>query len=206
MNEIAWSLNAFGSRLLVTTALNAGGVLISHFVNALNPKHPIYFIDTGVLPQETYAYYKTLCDRGFNIVKVGPDLSNDEFNSKYGQLWEKDPDKCCNIKKVTPLDTLKTGKIAWLSSLRREQGGERKDITTFELNGGMLKIYPFAYKTRKWIDDELKNAGIPQHPLYNAGYKSIGCEHCTAPSNGGERDGRWVGNNKTECGIHKRNG
>jgi phosphoadenosine phosphosulfate reductase len=103
------------------------------------------------------------------------------------------------------MDRLRKGKRAWISALRREQGGERANTSVFEIEGdGVAKISPLASLTRELIDANLFAYGIPQHPLREQGYASIGCEPCTQAATGGERDGRWAGSGKTECGLHTK--
>lgn len=204
---LRWTVETFGDKLLISTALNAGGVLLLQYLHEIAPGHPAYFINTGKLFAETLAYRDLLRERfGLNIVTVGPDLAEPEFAASYGaNLWERDANLCCNIRKVQVMNRLRQGKAAWVSALRREQGGERADINPVEVEAdGVVKVQPLALATRADIDRELGVYGIPQHPLLARRYRSIGCEPCTAPVADGasERDGRWAGTGKTECGLH----
>ncbi|MCL4731253.1 MAG: phosphoadenylyl-sulfate reductase [Planctomycetes bacterium] len=204
---LRWAVEVFGDRLLVSTALNAGGVLLLQYLHEIAPGHRAYFMDTGKLFAETLAYRDLLRDRfGLNIVTVGPDFTETEFAATYGAgLWRRDPNLCCNIRKVQVMNRLRHGKAAWVSALRREQGGERAAVNVLELEpDGVVKIQPLALATRADIDRELGVYGIPQHPLLARGFRSIGCEPCTVPvaEGQGERAGRWAGTGKTECGLH----
>lgn len=204
---LRWAVEAFGDRLLISTALNAGGVLLLQWLHEIAPQHPAYFINTGKLFPQTLAYRDLLRERfGLNIVTVGPDFTEPEFAATYGaNLWERDANLCCNIRKVQVMNRLRQGKAAWVSALRREQGGERADIRVLEFEAdGVVKVQPLALATRADIDRELGVYGIPQHPLLDQGFRSVGCEPCTAPVAQGqsERDGRWAGTGKTECGLH----
>lgn len=204
---LRWAVETFGDRLLISTALNAGGVLLLQWLQEIAPQHPAYFMDTGKLFPETLAYRDLLRERfGLNVVTVGPDFAEPEFAATYGaNLWERDASLCCNIRKVQVMSRLRQGKAAWVSALRREQGGERADIKVLELEAdGVVKVQPLALATRTEIDRELGVYGIPQHPLLARGFRSIGCEPCTAPVAQGqnERDGRWAGTGRTECGLH----
>lgn len=204
---LRWALETFGDRLLVTTALNAGGVLLLQWLHELAPQHPVYFIDTGKLFAETRQYLRLLKQQfHFNIVTVGPDLTEDEFTATFGpNLWQRDANLCCNLRKVQVMQRLRRGKLAWVSALRREQGGERADIGVLELeHDSVVKVQPLAVATRADIDRELGVYGIAQHPLLARGFRSIGCEPCTVPPppGQGERAGRWAGTTKTECGLH----
>ena len=206
---LKWAVQEFGDALLVTTGLGAGGVLLAQYLHEIAPQHPVFMIDTGKLFDETQRYYRELREQfGLNLVAVGSGLTEGAFKETYGErLWERDPNLCCHVRKVQVLNELRRGKRAWVSGLRREQGGDRENTAVLERDfDGLFKVSPLAFVKRDWIDAELRNYGIPQHPLFTAGYRSIGCEPCTLPvkSTQGERDGRWAGLAKTECGLHGR--
>ncbi len=206
---LRWAVETFGDKLLISTALNAGGVLLLQWLHEIAPQHPAYFIDTGKLFPETLAYRDLLRKRlGLNIVTVGPDFAEAEFAGTYGEnLWQRDANLCCNLRKVQVMSRLRRGKSAWVSALRREQGGERTSVRVLEAEpDGTLKIQPLAHVTRQDIDRELGVYGIPQHPLLGRGFRSIGCEPCTVATEPGqgERAGRWAGSGKTECGLHSQ--
>lgn len=200
------ALTLYGEKLLVTTGLNAGGVLLCHYLTLLDPKHPIYFIDSGKLFRETIAYRDYLiAQHKFNIKTVGPVVTDEaDFEKKHGELWKTSPDACCRIRKVEPANKLISQHEAWVSALRREQGNERRQLPLIHQDGPILKIYPLLRYTREQINEELASAGIMQHPLHDAGYQSIGCWPCTICTLHAERDGRWPTHNKTECGIHNK--
>ncbi len=204
---LAWALKQYGDDLLVTSALNAGGVLLGRWLSELAPRHPIFFIDTGKHFPQTLAYRDVLIrEYGLNIVTVRQGLDEQEFARRHGpELWRHDADRCCALRKVEVLAGLRRGKRAWISALRREQGGRRSQTPLFEIEqDGLAKISPLANLTRELIDAHLHAYGIPQHPLEAQGYRSVGCEPCTQPARGGERDGRWAGSGKTECGLHTK--
>ena len=206
---LKWALQHFGDKLLVTSALGAGGVLLTQYLREIAPNHPAFLIDTGKLFDETLEYYKQLREQfGLNLISVGSGLSEGAFADTYGdRLWERDPNLCCHIRKVHVMNELRKGKRAWVSGLRRDQGGERENISVLEHQpDGLLKVSPLAFVRRDWIDRELRSYGIPQHPLFEKGYRSVGCEPCTLPVDGdqSEREGRWAGFKKTECGLHGR--
>jgi sulfite reductase (ferredoxin) len=206
---LQWALDTYGDGLLVTSALGAGGVLLAQYLKELAPDHPSFLIDTGKLFGETQSYYRQLREQfGFNLLAVDSGLAEREFSETYGErLWERDPNLCCHIRKVQVLGRLRQGKRAWVSGVRREQGGERGQANVLEREfDGVVKVQPLAFVTREWIDAQLRTYGIPQHPLHVLGYRSIGCEPCTraVTEAKGERDGRWPGLGKTECGLHAR--
>lgn len=206
---LKWALKRYGDTLLVTSALGAGGVLLAQYLREIAPHHPVFLIDTGKLLDETLSYYRQLREQfGLNLISVGSGLSEGAFTETYGErLWERDPDLCCQIRKVQVMNELRRSKRAWVSGLRRDQGGERENINVLEREpDGLIKVSPLAFVKREWIDAELRTYGIPQHPLFAEGYRSVGCEPCTlaVKSHEDERDGRWAGKTKTECGLHRR--
>ncbi|MGE0432458.1 MAG: phosphoadenylyl-sulfate reductase [Planctomycetota bacterium] len=209
---LAWALDTHGDRLLATTALGAGGVLLLHELHRLAPGHPTYLIDTGKLFDETLAYRDYLIAAfGFRIVTVAPALDEAALAAQHGEtLWETDPDTCCRLRKVEPAAALKREHDAWVSALRRDQGGLRATLPAAEVDrDGVVKVYPLINVTRAQIDGQLRDLGILQHPLHRHGYLSVGCVPCTSPTCGaggggdnGERAGRWASTGKTECGLH----
>ncbi|MCA8917129.1 MAG: phosphoadenylyl-sulfate reductase [Planctomycetes bacterium] len=205
-----WAVDTYGDALLVTSALGAGGVLLAQYLKELAPGHASFLIDTGKLFDETLDYYRQLREEfGLNLIAVGSGLGERQFTDTYGErLWERDPNLCCQIRKVQVLNELRKGKRAWVSGVRRDQGGQRAQASVLESDfDGVVKVQPLAFVTREWIDAELRSYGIPQHPLFQQGYRSVGCEPCTRAVNcsENERDGRWPGLAKTECGLHSPN-
>lgn len=204
---LQWAVETYGDSLLVTSALGAGGVLLAQYLKEIAPEHPSFLIDTGKLFPETTEYFQQLrSEFGLNLLAVGTGIGEREFTQRYGgNLWQFDPGLCCQLRKVQVLNSLRRGKRAWVAGLRREQGGERANIGVLEhQRDGTVKVQPLAFVAREWIDAQLRSYGIPQHPLFSRGYRSIGCEPCThAVSDGqGEREGRWAGQEKSECGLH----
>ncbi len=201
-----WALDRYGDDLLVTTALGAGGVLLLHWLHEIAPKHPAYLIDTGKLFALTHAYHRHLAEKfGYRIETVSPEIGESEIVAAHGErLWERDADLCCHTRKVVPNQKLLSGKRAWLSALRRDQGGLRADLPSLRRDAsGLVRVYPLVNWTRAQIDAELERLGIPQHPMRENGFLSVGCWPCTQPAIGpGERTGRWSGTQKTECGLH----
>ena len=122
-----------------------------------------------------------------------------EFTSK-DETWRKNPDFCCSINKVKPLDLIKNHYKIWVSGLMKWQSDHRATLDIFELRGDILKFYPLLDVTKEERDAFIKEHQLPFHPLVEKGYNSIGCKHCTVP--GEDRSGRWNNNPKTECGLH----
>jgi phosphoadenylyl-sulfate reductase (thioredoxin) len=172
----------------------------------------IITIDTGRLPAATLSMIGTVRERyGMNVEVIYPDP--DEVSimvSRFGRdLFRSNVAHrrlCCEIRKVRPLERALEGLRAWASGLRRDQSGERSDIRMIEETGGVLKLHPLADWSGWQVQEYIRRHEVPRHPLYAAGYTSIGCEPCTRAIRPGEgqRDGRWWWEQDAakECGIH----
>jgi len=123
-------------------------------------------------------------------------------------LWERDPDRCCEMRKVQPLRAALAGADAWITALRRDQTPDRANASMLEHDQkfGLVKINPLVEWTAQDVRDYVREHDVPFNPLHEQGYPSIGCAPCTSPVQAGEspRAGRWRGKGKTECGIHNR--
>lgn len=140
-------------------------------------------------------------------MRVSTDLSLEEQTEQYDdELWKKDPDTCCHIRKVLPLRNFLSDKKAWISGVRRSQSETRKQTQTVEWDpeNEVIKINPLATWTSEDVWDYIHINELPYNPLHDEGYPSIGCIPCTQPVHNGEdeRAGRWRGSDKMECGIH----
>jgi phosphoadenosine phosphosulfate reductase len=134
-----------------------------------------------------------------------PVLGHIGFRRKYGQLHRGDPDLCCHLNKVQPLEKARRNYAAWVSAIRRDQTAERTNTPIVELrDDGQLKLSPLANWTERDVRQYLHDWNLPEHPLLAKGYLSIGCASCPRAIRPGEdaRAGRWSGLDKTECGIH----
>lgn len=215
---IAWALREFSGRIAMSSSFGPeSGVLLS-LVSGIDPGLPILFLETGYHFPETLQYKETLT-KLFGLTNV-MDLTADprrkaEVVKQYeGVPYEKNPDLCCQINKVEPLDSALKDFDAWMSGIRRQQTDFRKSIRIVEeyeregtAEGPPLHIYkisPLANLTSREAWWHLKEHNIPKHPLYDKGFLSVGCWPCTRPVQPGddERSGRWAGKPKTECGIH----
>ena len=187
-------------KILVTTSMGGSSIVLLHLINKVAPRHPIHLIDTGYLFKETHAYKEHLMDQfDLNIVDVQPRKSSHEFTTKY-QVWNNDTDFCCFINKVEPMAELKKGKDVWISGLLRFQNANRADKQIFEQSKGLLKFHPIIDMGPEDLNLYRTIYELPTHPLQYEGYGSIGCVHCTKKGKG--REGRWQGQEKTECGLH----
>ena len=206
---VRWAIGEFGDRIALTSSFGPESGALLHMISEVNPKVPVLFLETGYHFPETIEYKEKLTKlfglEDVRDLKADPKVKAKVVAENDGVPYEKNPDKCCQINKVEPLDEALKGFDAWLSGIRRNQTDFRKSIRIVEeYEGDLYKISPLVNFTSRDAWWYLKEHKIPQHPLYEKGYLSIGCWPCTRPVQAGEdeRSGRWAGKTKTECGIH----
>lgn len=204
---LSWVWKAFGPQVVASSSFQTQSVPLLHIISQVCPEMPVIFIDTGFHFLETLAFRDELQARyGLNIVVVHPTIGKGELLLKYGEgLYRHDPDLCCYINKVEPMRRALSGARAWVSGVRREQTAHRKELRVIEpQSSGLLKIHPMIHWTKERLWEYINRYRLPSHPLYSAGYLSIGCAPCTRPVSAGEdeRAGRWAGTEKNECGLH----
>jgi phosphoadenosine phosphosulfate reductase len=198
----------FGPRLTFATGFGAEGCVIIDLIARANLQVDLFTLDTGVLFPETYALWRQLeTTYGVTIRPVRSELTLDAQAAAHGAaLWERDPDRCCDLRKVRPLRTALAGFDAWITAIRRDQTAERASARLVEHDAkfGLLKVNPLAAWTHDDVWAHIYANDVPTNPLHAQGYPSIGCIHCTTAVAPGEdsRAGRWRTSLKTECGIH----
>lgn len=188
------------SQVLVTSSFAATSAYFLHIVSTIKPDQTIHFIDTGFHFPETVQYRQYLIDL-FKL-KV-EDVRAEDWKHQFtvdDKTYERDPDFCCSINKVEPLELIKPNYKVWMSSLMHWQTDHRAGLPVFELRRGVLKFNPMIDVTRAERDAYIAEHQLPFHPMVARGYSSIGCTHCTVAGDG--RSGRWLGKPKTECGLH----
>jgi phosphoadenosine phosphosulfate reductase len=182
---LAWATETFAPDVVLTCSFQHDGVALAHMLSGVAPRVPVVFLETGFHFPETLAY-------------------RDEIVARFG-LNQRDPDLCCRIHKVEPLRAALDGMRCWINGRRRDQMATRRSIGVVErYEGGIYKVNPLANWTAADTYRHMREHSIPEHPLFDKGYASIGCAPCTRPILAGEdeRAGRWSGIGKTECGIH----
>ena len=196
---IAWAAQEFSSGLAMTSSFGPESGVLLHLVSRVNPEIPVLFLETGYHFPETLEYREALVKKfGLKNVldlRAEPNRRQQLIDQHAGKPYEQDPDQCCHINKVEPLDEALKKYEAWMTGIRRNQTDVRKTIRILELyEGGRYKISPLANWTSRDTWWYLKEHQIPQHPLYEKGYLSIGCWPCTRPIQAGddERSGRWA--------------
>lgn len=206
---VAWAVKTFAPSFAATSSFGPeSGVLLS-LISKTDPATPVLFLETGFHFPETLEYKDQLTKLfGLkNVIDLKADPARREklIADYQGKPYETNPDLCCQVNKVEPLDLGLKGYRAWMSGIRRSQTDHRKSIRIIEeYEGGIYKVSPLANMTSRDSWWYLKENQIPIHPLYEKGYMSIGCWPCTRPIQDGddERSGRWAGKAKKECGIH----
>lgn len=193
----------------LTCSFQAEDVVVLHALRALRPDIPVLFLDTGYHFPEVYQYRDRLQQEwGLNLVNLRPEDSVEEHEQKWGRLYETDPGRCCQLRKVEPLRRALHEYRVWFTGMRREQSPTRAHLRIVELHAlpcghRLWKINPLAAWTWQQVRQYLERHRVPYLSLYEQGYTSIGCLPCTTlPSDPNQpRSGRWKGR-KLECGIH----
>ena len=198
-------------RFAVTSSFGADAATLLSLVAEVDADLPVLFLDTGFHFAESLAYRHLLANRlGLrNVIDVRPDLTVAQQADRYGPaMYLRDPDVCCALRKVAPLDEALEGYDGWATGVRRSQTPDRAStpvVATADRDGRtLLKVAPLAAWTAADVAGHRRLHDLPAHPLANRGFGSIGCAPCTRPTAPGEDDraGRWAGRAKTECGIH----
>jgi phosphoadenosine phosphosulfate reductase len=196
----------FPGRIALVSSFGADSAVLLHMVSEIERTTPVIFIDTLQLFPETLAYRDRLVAELHleNVITLKPDdkLLAAEDPDKF--LWARNPDRCCEIRKVLPLSKALQPYDAWITGRKRFQAATRAALPLFEAEGPRVKINPLAGWTQANIDDYFKVHALPRHDLVAKNYLSIGCVPCTSPVRPGEdiRAGRWRDRGKTECGVH----
>lgn len=205
---IAAALRIVGrDRLALVSSFGTESAALLKVAADIDPAIPVLFLDTGWMFAETLAYRDDLIRTlGLRDVRtIRPSGDSLAASDPDGELWSSDPDRCCHIRKVEPLAQALAPFDAWINGRKRFQGGSRAAIPLVEVDDGKLKFNPFANVTTDEIRMIYASAKLPPHPLVASGFASVGCMPCTSRTARDEdpRAGRWRGNGKTECGIHK---
>lgn len=206
-----WSAASI-DRLAVATSFQSSGLVILHLLREIRPDLPVLFLDTGFHFDETLEFKDRIVSMwDLKIVELRGEHGNVATQNKiYGEkLYKRDPDKCCAINKVEPLQKALEEYDGWISGLRRDQSPLRAQTPMVEAQllptgSEILKIHPLARWSKEDVMSYITEHEIPTHPLLERGFASIGCWPCTRAVRDGEdeRAGRWDGLGKTECGIH----
>ena len=188
------------SKILFTSSFGTTSAVLLDLFQKINPKQAVHFLDTTYHFAETIQYKNQLTKLlNLNVIEVLPEDWKNKF-TREEQEWSKDPDLCCSINKVEPLDKLKPGFEIWVSGLMKTKTANRSKMNILEQKEDIIKFYPIIDMTEVESKEYIRKNNLPPHPLVAHGFASVGCIHCTVKGRG--REGRWVNRNKTECGLH----
>jgi phosphoadenosine phosphosulfate reductase len=197
---------AFPGKAAVISSFAAESAVLLHLVAEVDPTTPILFLNTGKMFGETLRYRDRLQDvLGLTDIRaIGPHPDDRKARDPEGTLWSRDPDACCNLRKVVPLARALSGFEAIVTGRKRFQTEIRARMDRIELAEGRVRFNPLVDWTLAQLAAYADEHGLPKHPMVNDGYPSIGCVPCTRRVAAGEsyRAGRWSGLAKDECGIH----
>jgi phosphoadenosine phosphosulfate reductase len=209
---LAWAADRFAGRIVLTCSWQMQSSVLVDMVHRTGAEVRIVELDTGLLFPATYATRDRLIERyDLTVERIDPEQTVAEQERTEGPaLWERDPDRCCALRKVAPLGRALEGMDAWITGIRRVQSPGRLTARKVDLDEtrGVVKIQPLV----DWSDEDvlgyLYAHDVPYNPLHDQGYPSIGCVPCTRAVREGEdrRAGRWSGSGKTECGLHLPSG
>jgi phosphoadenosine phosphosulfate reductase len=203
---VGWAHAAFGSGLVVASSM--ADTHLVHLAQAAAPGIDVLFLDTGYHFAETIGTRDAVAhEYKVNLISITPLRTVAEQDAEYGaKLHDRDPDQCCAMRKVEPLERGLKPYSAWINGMRREESPTRANIRVIDYDAkrDKVKISPLAAWTQDEVDAYVAENGVLINPLFFDGYTSIGCEPCTRRALPGEdpRAGRWAGQSKTECGLH----
>ena len=198
----------FGDKLIATTSCGITSGVLVHFLSELALPIRVVFVNTGFLFEETLDYFETLKTtyRKLDFVEASPKLTRENFLKKHGALYLSNPDFCCAMNKIQPLEDYinQHGIQAWISAVRKGQTNQRNSFARAVLTKKELyKLHPFLDWTTDEVFNYMQKKQIPVHPLHIPGKdQSLGCVPCTKGVGINGREDRWNQCEKTECGLH----
>lgn len=207
---IRWAFENFETKeMSLACSLGAEDVVLVDMLVKIKPDARIFYLDTDLLFKETHEVLEKIKERyGVSPERYGAKRSLAEMEQEFGpELWKKEPDKCCDIRKMVPLAEALSNLRCWITGIRRDQAPTRANapVVSWDAKFGLVKVNPLVRWTTKDVWDYITKNNVPYCTLHDKNYPSIGCEPCTRPVAPGEdpRAGRWAGFQKTECGLHK---
>jgi len=205
---IKFALDKYGSRVSFASSFGAEDVAIIDMIAKIKLGARVFTLETGYLFSETHDVIRRIKEKyNIKLEIYTPSTSMEEFERQYGKLYETDPDKCCAIRKIEPLNRAMADNLdAWITGIRRDQSPTRANTKKVEMDKkfNLVKFNPIVDWTSEKVWDYIRKNNIPYNVLHDRNYPSIGCAPCTKPVKPGEdpRAGRWAGKEKTECGLH----
>ncbi|WP_203290138.1 phosphoadenylyl-sulfate reductase [Metabacillus sp. cB07] len=209
LNVLKWAYGHYGEEIVYACSFGIEGMVLIDLISKVKPDASIVFLDTDVHFKETYETIERVKEKypKLRITMKKPALTLAEQAEQHGdKLWETNPNQCCAIRKLQPLNETLSQSEAWISGLRREQSETRKHVQFINKDDKFqsVKVCPLIHWTWKDVWRYVHKNDLPYNPLHDQGYPSIGCFHCTQPAFSADdlRSGRWSGQGKTECGLH----
>ncbi len=205
---LAWGFHEFGAQISIASSFGAEDMALIDLAAHVSHDIPVFTLDTAFLFPETYELIATVEKKyGIAVERLQAALTPEEQAALHGDaLWTREPDKCCSIRKVEPLQKKLSSLRAWITGVRRDQSPTRANTAKVEWDQKfqLFKINPLADWSSRQVWDYIRLRNVPYNPLHERNYPSIGCTHCTRAVQPGEdeRAGRWSGFAKTECGLH----
>jgi phosphoadenosine phosphosulfate reductase len=203
---VAWAVETFAERLCITSSMT--DAVIIHLAATVKPGIDVIFLDTGYHFPETIGTRDAVAATyPINLINVTPSRTVAEQDAELGpRLYGRNPDLCCYLRKVVPLERALDPYDAWITGVRREETDARSDtrVVEWDAKRAMVKVNPIAGWTQEQVDAYIAENEVLLNPLVDEGYPSIGCATCTMPVKPGAdpRSGRWAGTGKNECGLH----
>ncbi|MCZ2128097.1 MAG: phosphoadenylyl-sulfate reductase [Anaerolineales bacterium] len=203
---IRWAVTEYSPEIAMSSSFQTQSMPLLHMATRIDPNLIVFFLDTGYHFWETLMFREQLAaDWNLNVRDLRRDPRWDAFAlQNIRTLPIDDPNLCCYLNKVQPMQRALQGMKAWISGIRRDQTSVRAQAKILEMQNGLLKINPLLNWTRADVERYAKEHDLPKHPLYDKGYRSVGCAPCTIAigADDDERAGRWAGRGKIECGLH----
>lgn len=204
---IEWAVDTFWPQVALSSSFQTQSIPLLHIASQIRPDILIFFLDTGYHFWETLIFREQIAsDWHLNVLDLYRDTRWDGFTRQSTRsLPLEDPNLCCFIHKVQPMQKALKNMLAWISGIRRDQTSVRASAKILELqNDGLVKINPLLNWTKADVNRYMEEHSLPSHPLFEKGYRSLGCAPCTVAIgvNVDERAGRWAGRGKLECGLH----
>ncbi|MSO40650.1 MAG: phosphoadenylyl-sulfate reductase [Solirubrobacterales bacterium] len=206
-DALRWAIETFGQKLYIACSFQKTSSITVHMASQIDPEARFFYIDTDVLFPETYETKERLEQRYGTKFHRYSSMTLEQQAGLYGdELWGRDPDACCGIRKVDPMRSALASVDCWVSGIRREDSQSRASAPKFawDKRFNLWKLNPLADWSEQDVWRYISDNDIPYNSLHDEGYPSIGCTHCTRRPAAGEdaRAGRWAGTTKTECGLH----
>lgn len=212
LSVLQWAYSTYSeTEIVYASSFGAEAMVLIDLIQQIRPDARVVFLDTSLHFLETYEVIDKIESR-FPLLRIErkhPALTLEEQAAQFGSaLWKRNPNKCCELRKVIPLRETLTTKQAWISGLRREQSPTRANTEFINKDEKFknIKICPLIHWTWDDVWSYIRNRDLPYNQLHDEKYPSIGCFPCTRPvlEDGNSRAGRWAGMSKTECGLHSR--